>query len=295
MGPDGPGKHCKGKNRISIALAQFLNNSYQLLDSGKTINPTCDLLCTSCFNYESKRIASTTTSEKTDFVVTTRSSVRAAASLAYERISTHNQLDSADYGESSFHASTDDLDDDMKMLEERERRAQTLSVLNEISALLSQERITDIRNQNLFRTQVNKMVLAIREYAESLAPHADSRTAQTTAESEWTVNEAEELIEGFRQLVQCSEYTEQIRLLTLAPRGWGRAKIESFFYCSERQARYGVHLRDSGRVLHRPMDLRGNFPFDPQIEIKIVEFYHDDSISRVSEKLLSAIQRPLSI
>ena len=65
---------------------------------------------------------------------------------------------------------------------------------------------------------------------------------------DYTPSEAEVLIQGLKQLIESSDYAEQIPLLTLTPRSWGRAKFESFFTCSERQARYGVYLGDSGRI-----------------------------------------------
>lgn len=281
MGPDGPGKHRKGKNRISVVLAEFLNDSYRLLGSDELIDATSDLLCTSCFTFEAGRLESVTSSEKTDSVEVPRSSLRAAAVLANRRISDQNRIDSTNYAEETPNHASDDLDDETVRSTMIERRVQAVSVLNAILDLLSQKRIEDIRNQNIVRAQMNKMILTIRGLAENVVLHVDSEITPSCPTFDWTLDEGEELIQGLKQLVVCSDYVEQIRLLTLAPRDWGRWKVQSFFHCSERQARYAVHLRDSDRKLHRPVDLRGNLPFDPQVEKKIFDFYHDDLISRV--------------
>ena len=124
----------------------------------------------------------------------------------------------------------------------------------------------------------------IHRLVKHLFPGDDPEAQQESLAFDYTLNEAEEMIQGLKQLVQCSDYAEQIRLLTLAPRSWDRDKVEAFFNCSERQARNGVHLRDSGRVLHRPVELRGNLSFDPQVEKKIFKYHHDDLISRVRMK-----------
>ena len=79
---------------------------------------------------------------------------------------------------------------------------------------------------------------------------------------DYTCNAAEEITQGLKQLIHCSDDAEQTRLLTLAPRSWRIAKVEAFFHFSERQARYGVFLSDSGPMLYRPVDLREDYPIE---------------------------------
>lgn len=284
MGPDGPDKHRKGKNRIFAELACFINDAYSIYEPTKVIDTTTDLLCTSCFNFETSRMDSVAFSHKVDISEATRSTVRVAARLASARISNQSGIGHVDIGQQARHYSSDDMDDETPQVETAERRAQTISLLNGIFDLLSQKRIEDLRNRNILRAQTNKVILMIHGLVKHVLPGDNPEIPQESLTFEYTLNEAEELIQGLKQLVQCSDYAEQIRLITLSPRTWGRAKVEAFFHCSERQARYGVYLRDSGRMLHRPVDLRGNLPFDPQIEKKIFEFFHDDLISRVRLK-----------
>ncbi|CAF1605394.1 unnamed protein product [Didymodactylos carnosus] len=207
--------------------------------------------------------------------------MRPAAIAACARISNQIEMDHSDFDVSSQYDSTDDMDDEAVGTEASERRRESISLLNGVSDLLGVKRIEDVRNRNILRTQTDKAVLAIRRLAENTLDSGDREAPQDWLTAEYTLDEADELIKGFKHLVDSSDYTEQIRLLTLAPSGWGRAKIQLSFNCSQRQARYAVHLRDSGRKLHCPVDLRGNMPFDPQIEKQIFEFYHDDLISRV--------------
>jgi hypothetical protein len=284
MGPDGPDKHRKGKNRISAEMASFINDEYSLDGLTKVIDTTSDLLCTACFHFETSRMDSVVSSHKMDTSEVTRPTVRTAAILASARISDQSGIERMVFDQQERDSSSDDMDDETSHMETAERREQTISLLNGVFDLFSLKRINDTRNQNILRDQTNKVTVTIHRLVKQLLPGNDAEALQESLAFDYTLNEAEELIQGLKQLVGCSDYAEQIRLLTLAPRSWGRAKVEAFFNCSERQARYGVHLREYGRILHRPVDLRGNLPFDPQIEKKIFEFYHDDLISRVRLK-----------
>jgi hypothetical protein len=281
MGPEGPDKHRKGKYRLSFELASHISNVYSTADSARMIDVASDLLCTTCFNVEMSRMNADTSANRMKTDDNQSSKMRAAAIAAGARISNQIQIDHANLGVSIQYDSPDDMDDETIRIETSERRGQSISLLNDVFVLLGVKHIEDVRNQNILRDQTNKALLAIRRLAESISDSGDRQAPSDRLTSEYTLDEADELITGFKHLVDSSDYTEQIRLLTLAPSGWGRAKMESFFNCSQRQARYAVYLRDSGRKLHCPIDLRGNMPFDPQIETQILEFYHDDVISRV--------------
>ena len=95
------------------------------------------------------------------------------------------------------------------------------------------------------------------------------------------MDESIEIVNNFKYLINVSDYSEAIKLLTLAPKNWGRLKIKNFFSCSEHQACYSVYLKDEGQVLSLPVDLRGNIPFDSLIAKAIYDFLHIDEISRV--------------
>lgn len=101
--------------------------------------------------------------------------------------------------------------------------------------------------------------------------------------------EKDELISGLKQLYDSSDKAEQVRLLTLAPLNWGRKKVQRFFKTPERQARRSRELRASGDFLTQPEDLRGNKPLDPVTAQAVIDFFQQDSISRVSPKKVDVI------
>ena len=101
--------------------------------------------------------------------------------------------------------------------------------------------------------------------------------------------EKDELISGLRQLYNSSEKAEQVRLLTIAPSNWGRYKVQRFFNTPERQARRSRELLASGGFLAQPEDLRGNKPLDAVTAQAVINFFEQDSISRVSPKKADVI------
>ena len=101
--------------------------------------------------------------------------------------------------------------------------------------------------------------------------------------------EKDELIGGLQQLYDSSDKAEQVRLLTIAPSNWGRKKVQRFFKTPERQARRSRELRVSGGFLAQPEDLRGNNPLDAVTAQAVIDFFEQDSISRVSPKKADVI------
>ena len=281
MGPEGPDKHRKGKYRVSYELAVFINATYSTSDAMQSLDAAKDQLCTTCFNFEMGRMASSNSSNEMDTDDHHSSTMRSAAILASTRISDQFKHDQLNTDLPRLQYSSDAIDSETLWIETSEQRARSISVLNEIFALVGEQPVRDVRNRNILRIQANNALTTIRRLAENILENNVQQTIQERSIPEYTLNEADELIRSFRHLVHVSDYAEQIRLLTLSPSNWGRTKLESFFTCTERQARYAVYLRDSGHILHRPVDLRGNMPFDPQTEKAILDFYHDDLISRV--------------
>lgn len=99
----------------------------------------------------------------------------------------------------------------------------------------------------------------------------------------------DELISGLQQLYDSSDRAEQVRLLTVAPSNWGRQKVQRFFNTPERQARRSRELRASSSFLAQPKDLRGNKPLDAVTTQAVIDFFEQDSISRVLPKKADVI------
>lgn len=67
-----------------------------------------------------------------------------------------------------------------------------------------------------------------------------------------------------------------------APLEWGWKKIQNFFHCTSHQARHAILQRTKSDDLSKPVDGRGNKPFDPNIAQTVQDFYLEDEISRQS-------------
>ncbi|CAF3187689.1 unnamed protein product [Rotaria sp. Silwood2] len=205
---------------------------------------------------------------------------RAAASAALSNISTLSSYimslsDSED-------ASSDISEEEIMDLNSQLNRKKSVELLNNVFSLVGLSPIKDIRNRNFIREQVNVALSFIRQTAEQIYKGEEKEEKYLIDDqSIITMNEAMELVNNFKSLVDSSDHSEKIKLLTLAPVNWGRIKITNFFSCSEHQARYSIYLRDAGQILSLPIDLRGNISFDPVIEKEIFNFFHSDEISRV--------------
>jgi hypothetical protein len=267
----------KGQRRIGNDLAIFLtqNSSISFDES--------DYLCTICYL--------TTRQEFDQSIVNTHPMpmdidefrpMRAAAVAALSSISmlasTDHSVFSSSHPRSPSEASVNFAMD----FESQIARKKSTALLNDIFALVGESPIGDMRNRNILRRKIDDVLVTIRQAAENiLQDREDEEGLQIGHVTDITLTEANKLITSFKHLVASSEYSEQIRLLTLSPENWGRLKIQQFFSCSQHQARYSVHLRDTNQILSLPVDLRGNLPFDPAVEKKIFDFYHTDEISRV--------------
>ncbi len=68
-------------------------------------------------------------------------------------------------------------------------------------------------------------------------------------------------------------------LTQVAPVEWGWKKIAQFFECTSHQGRMAVLQRTKYADLSKPIDRRGNKPFDHNVAQVIEDFYLTDEIS----------------
>jgi hypothetical protein len=267
--------HPKGKRRVDHDLAVFLTDTYGIL-----INED-DFLCTCCYDLAKENLSRTNSiATLTPMHSDELRPVRAAASAALSTISTLASvaMSLSDYGDSS----SDISDDEIINLEFQLNREKSIELLNNVFALVGQSSLKDIRNRNLLRQKVKGVLGVIRHAAEHVYNDKEAnKKLLIDDKADITMDESTELINNFKFLIDTSDYSEKIKLLTLVPKSWGRLKITNFFSCSEHQARYSVYLRDSGQILSSPIDLRGNMAFDPVVEKEAFDFFHTDEISRV--------------
>lgn len=104
------------------------------------------------------------------------------------------------------------------------------------------------------------------------------------------VEEWNELLADLKQLSQESSTAEQVRLMTIAPKSWGRKKIERWCPLLRTCRSYFRSHCYCCFMVAFPRYLRDN---------AVIGFYHDDGISRVtstSKDLIKSIrERDLSV
>ncbi|CAF3685106.1 unnamed protein product [Rotaria sp. Silwood1] len=102
--------------------------------------------------------------------------------------------------------------------------------------------------------------------------------------------ESNELLDGLKKLYADSNDSEQVRLMTIAPKKWGRQKIEKWFKSKANQARRSLVLRKNNGILAYPQCLRGNIPLSDSTIDTVVNFYREDGISRTSSNSKDTIK-----
>ncbi|CAF5110648.1 unnamed protein product, partial [Rotaria sp. Silwood1] len=102
--------------------------------------------------------------------------------------------------------------------------------------------------------------------------------------------ESNDLLDGLKKLYADSNDSEQVRLMTIAPKEWGRQKIEKWFNSKSNQARRSLVLRKNNGILAYPQCLRGNIPLSDSTIDAVVNFYREDGISRTSSNSKDTIK-----
>jgi hypothetical protein len=239
--------HPDVQRRIGRVLAAFLGRKFSVLFEKHEYS------CSTCYlsakhEYEDASIRSVSDSMDTDDF----RSARASAFTAASNISSIAGTDVTDSGSES--SSSMAFEKDVAKVISAVERKEATSLLNDVLPVLGQRPIIDIRNRYIVRQQVDGALVLIRKTAESIfcqdenededenEEEDDELLVQNSRVSDVTMTEADELVANFKYLVSSSDYSEQIRILTLAPKAWGRLNIENFFRCSQHQVRYGVLL-----------------------------------------------------
>ncbi|CAF1075168.1 unnamed protein product [Didymodactylos carnosus] len=110
--------------------------------------------------------------------------------------------------------------------------------------------------------------------------------------------ESNELLDGLKRLFDESDEHEQVRLMTIAPKRWGRQKIKKWFHSKTNQARRSLILRRNQGMLAYLQCLRGNASLSDATIDAVMKFYCEDGISRVSSNAKDTIQvnkKPVAI
>lgn len=111
----------------------------------------------------------------------------------------------------------------------------------------------------------------------------DNSLQNNTKSLESRLSELEELLQGLKDKFTSLEGNDpmKIRILTIAPKSWNLTKIAEEFGTTRYLAKTARELRDNGGVLAEVTPrVRKSLP-DSTID-KIIAFYNDDSISRMT-------------
>ncbi|CAF3542615.1 unnamed protein product [Rotaria socialis] len=93
-----------------------------------------------------------------------------------------------------------------------------------------------------------------------------------------------------KKLFAESDADEQVRLMAIAPKEWGRQKNRKMFQSKPNQARRSLVLRKNKEMLAYPQCLRGNIPLSDVTIDSVVKFYYEDGISQSSSNSKDAIK-----
>ncbi|CAF1585220.1 unnamed protein product, partial [Didymodactylos carnosus] len=176
--------------------------------------------------------------------------------------------------------------------------------LNELLQKVGESPIKDQRNSNIVRLKCNILLNQIKSLATSITQRSSSSSSSsaiTATDTNDTDDKIEviqnlpltdmiHLVSGLRQLVCLSEFDEQIRLLTLSPPNWSRRAIASFFPVTQWQARISIDLRLDDGILAKYENTQDRGKITAETIAKVLDFFEDDTISRVSPNVKDVIQ-----
>ena len=204
--------HPKGQQRLDHHLATFLSNFW-----GISLNEY-DFLCTTCYQLGKKSydIASPVIAA-TPMDIDESPSERAASRAVLSNSSSLSNaiMHISDPEDSSSDSSYGEFIE----LKPQLNRAKAMEFLNSIFAIVGQPPIKDIRNGNHLREKVDYTVRLIRQAAEELYKEKqEEEETFSNNTTEITMDESVEIVNNFKYLTNVSDYSEAIKLLTLAPK-----------------------------------------------------------------------------
>ena len=167
------------------------------------------------------------------------------------------------------------------------------------------------------RLKVDEVYRKLQQLCDVL--EGKPETSRDSNPHELSLSETDEILDGLKALFKKSANEEQVRLMTIAPKEWGRQKrekwyvgkivsylsvfshstkqldYENHFFCirfssNQSQARRSLTLIGNDGALAYPQCLRGN-PSLPQKTIDtVIKFYCEDGISRISSNSKDTLQ-----
>ncbi|CAF1650662.1 unnamed protein product [Adineta ricciae] len=208
----------------------------------------------------------------------------------------------------------EETDHDFYEIEHQKNKS--MKELSKIFDLLNIEPIHDRSAVLSIRTKVNEVYRKLNRLCDIL--DGKSQVSHDPNPHGLTICESNEVLDGLKKLYGDSDANEQVRLMTIAPKEWGRQKnrkmVRIFFSCRSisshffkksyrkflslirfaskpNQARRSLVLRKNDGILAYPQCLReSNRPLSNSTIDLVIKFYCEDGISRVSSNSKDTIK-----
>ncbi|CAF1544040.1 unnamed protein product [Adineta ricciae] len=168
------------------------------------------------------------------------------------------------------------------------QKEKAMEELSNIFKLLNIDPIHDRSAVSPIRTKVDEVYRKLNQLCDML--DEKSQISRDPNPHRLRICESNQLLDGLKKLYADSEPEEQVRLMTIAPKEWGRQKIEKWFQSKPNQARRSLVLRKNNGILAYPQCLRGNIPLSDSTVDTVLKFYCEDGISRTSSNSKDTIK-----
>ncbi|CAF4757870.1 unnamed protein product [Rotaria sp. Silwood1] len=196
--------------------------------------------------------------------------------------------DNEEVDDESHQQDDDEQSEDEMLLETSYHEEQAMEQLSAVFKLLKINPVHDKLNTRSIRSKIDE----VYTYLHGLCDILEGKSAQANNPNPHglLVQESNDLLTGLKDLFNESDVSEQVRLLTIAPKEWGREKVRKWFGSTQHQARQSLILWQNEGVLAFPQYFKGNTSISNDTITSIINFYREDGVSRVSSNSKDTIQ-----
>ncbi|CAF3771436.1 unnamed protein product [Rotaria sp. Silwood1] len=196
--------------------------------------------------------------------------------------------DNEEVDDESHQQDDDEQSEDEMLLETSYQEEQAMEQLSAVFKLLKINPVHDKLNTRSIRSKIDE----VYTYLHGLCDILEGKSAQANNPNPHglLVQESNDLLTGLKDLFNESDVSEQIRLLTIAPKEWGHEKVRKWFGSTQHQARQSLILWQNEGVLAFPQYFKGNTSISNDTITSIINFYREDGVSRVSSNSKDTIQ-----
>ncbi|CAF2800654.1 unnamed protein product [Rotaria sp. Silwood2] len=270
----------KGRHPVSSELLKFMRKRDEIQ------NLNVRWLCPNCFTFETKEWRQSQ-QMKTQLVDSEKTEHTESDEDSTDDENNEENFSSESNGITSS-SSRESSSSDENLYELSYKQEKAMDKLTSMFQVLGLPLIHDQSNVAPIRQQIDELYRNLHHLCDVL--EGKEEDSNDPNPHNILVSESNELLTGLKSLYKDSDDSEQIRIMTISPKRWGREKIQNWFQSTENQARQAVVLRRQNRVLVYPEYSTGNKPLSNNIIEAVVNFYKEDGISRISSNSKDIIQ-----